>query len=267
MRLVYIFSLIVLILSSSCDKGEDNNFYLLVSPFDLYFYAKPNEVVIFRIEASTEKTFDHFTVSNRIINETSKIILDSNLIDKNKFKYSFEYKVPDLIEETEIELVFSIYDIDGDVIQVSRNLLVRTKDRYLTETAGHQMYSAFSNGADAYNLHEGIPLYSEIADSAKIDIKDVSDTVTLSRKWVSQTNVKFIRYNGFDYANSTLGSLKKSVESGVKLDFIDQLQENDIILLQLDNMDTDSSYAVIQITQILDQEGSVNDRYIFSLKK
>ena len=267
MRLVYIISLIILILSSSCDKEGDNNFYLLVSPFDLYFRAKSNEVVIFRIEGSTEKTFDRFTVSSRVENETSKIILDSNIVNKSKFKYTFEYKVPDLVEESEIKLVFSIYDIDGDVIQVPRNLIVRTKDKYLAETAGHQMFSAFSNGTDAYNLHEGVPLYSSVADSAKIDIKDVSDTVTLSRKWVSQTGIKFVRYNGFDYANSTLTSLKQSVKSGVKLDFIDQLKDNDIILLQLDNRDSDSSYAVIQITQILDLDGSVNDRYIFSLKK
>ena len=264
-RIYFIFLLIIILGSSSCEKEEDS-LYMIISPREIRISATPRDVIPFIISCESPEIIREFKITSKLDNDFSTTLLDSTDLGSKRIDYTFEYKVPSLIEPADILMVFRV-DNGKEVLQIARTIVVEIEQRYLEETSGHLMYSAFSDKADAYSISTGSPLFTSIADSSAIEIRDVSSSDTLSRRWVTQSGLKFVKFNGFDYANSTVLTLKQSFESGIKYDFVDDITANDIILVQLDSLKSDSSFAAIFIDEVYDEDGSQNDRYKFSIKK
>jgi len=141
----------------------------------------------------------------------------------------------------------------------------------LSETSGHQMFSHNSTNYDAYNLLTGLPLHSQLSDSSIIHIIDASiDSVnhnTLSRKWMSFANLQFVKFNDFNYANATISSIKNAYNAGLKNQFVDNLTDEDIIITKLGNSSIDTGFIAIKIINIIDADSTINDKYIFNIKK
>lgn len=79
--------------------------------------------------------------------------------------------------------------------------------------------------------------------------------------------LKFIRFNDFDYANASYLSVRKAFEVGIKNPILDNIKEDDIILTKLNRSSIDSGYVAIRIVYVIDSDSTLNDRYIFNVKK
>ena len=123
------------------------------------------------------------------------------------------------------------------------------------------MFSSNSTEFNAYNLYEGIPMFNSDSTS---HISDNTDSISdvLSRKWVSMSSLEFSKNNSLDYANVTSNDLENAYNSSLKKEFVENIQSSDIIITLINE-----TYIVIRIDQVIDDVGSQNDRYIFSIKK
>jgi len=266
-----LFFIIILIslLSFSCKK-KTNPLILFFSPNTLSYNKHPNDVLKLEVIGSSDNNLTKFIIKTCKENDYSTTILDTN-ITGDKISYTLEYQLPYYTDTTRIILEFILYDNSGDKTTAAISVTLFPQDILLTETSGHEMFSHSSVKYDAYNLSTGLPLHSETADSAVMHIADfTSDTLTpntLSRKWVSYAGNKFVRFTDFNYPNATFQILKNSYNAGIKNNFMDNIQEGDIILTKIGNQAIDSGYVAIKVLMVIDQDSSDFDRYIFSIKK
>ena len=175
----------------------------------------------------------------------------------------YNYTCPDInsLDTSEIKLIFYCSNTNGDVNQRAKVFSLVSETVYLSETTGHTMFSSNSTEFNAYNLYEGIPMFNSDSTS---HISDNTDSISdvLSRKWVSMSSLEFSKNNSLDYANVTSNDLENAYNSSLKKEFVENIQSSDIIITLINE-----TYIVIRIDQVIDDVGSQNDRYIFSIKK
>lgn len=255
-----------LFIACSCKK-EEQAAVILLTPYQLIINnVHPSEVVSLLIDCQSPEELKQFTITSRIEGGFSRTELDT-LISGKKFYYRFEYVVPDLLESKQILLEFTMRDIIGNAASNAKIIDVIATTKYLKETSGHELFSGNSGKQNAYNILTGVPLFSHLADSGLMHIADTSDSQILLRRWISPAGVKFVRFSGFDYANSTAVSIKNAFSAGIKSEFVNNLNTGDILLVEITGKDLSESYVAIKIVNIIDETGSVWDRYLFNIKR
>jgi hypothetical protein len=207
-----------------------------------------------------------FTVTSRVEGFYSRTELDTMIAGKRLYM-RFEYLVPELFESTRIILEFTLSDILDNVATNAKIIEVVATAKYLKETAGHELFSGNSGKQNAYNILAGIPLYMGLDSRGMMHIADTSDSPVLLKKWISPAGLKFVRFNGFDYANCTNLSVRNSYNAGIKTEFVDNLTIGDIFLTRINPSGITEEYIAIKIVNIIDDTGSEWDRYLFNLKK
>ena len=75
--------------------------------------------------------------------------------------------------------------------------------------------------------------------------------------------IDFTKFNGFNFAGATAQSLSNAYNSATHLSEVKELQAGDIILIGRNG----AAVGVIQVVDIVDEEGCLNDRYILNIKK
>lgn len=263
----------ILFCFGSCKKDKNSPALLFISPASGYINAVPAQVVIFTVNGSSEAIpLSNFIIRTKIPLSGYTVLVDTALSNKS-FSMQYEYLVPSFSQSTSIQVEFILNDRDGNETKVARSINVSIQAvNGLTETTGHEMYSAVSGKEDAYNLVAGTPLFSQSAPLSNQHIRDstINDslgTYLLSNKWFSPAGLKFVRFVDFDYANATYTSLKQSYEAGIQKSFISNITAGDIILMHLPASDPDSGYAAIKLVYVIDTDSSDFDRYIFNIKK
>jgi hypothetical protein len=258
--------ILLLVLLISCKKKLEEA-VILLTPFELVIAdVHPSEVVSFTVDCQSPTEMKQFTVASRVEGSFTRTELDT-LISGERFYMRFEYQVPDLIESAQIILEFTLSDIFGNIVTNAKIIEVVATAKYLKETAGHELFSGNSGKQNAYDLHDGVPLYMKLADSAIIHIADTSNSNVLLKRWVSPAGLKFVKFNGFDYANCTNLSVRNSYDAGIKTEFVDNITVGDIFLTRTNLTGTAEEYVAVKIVNIIDDTGSEWDRYIFNLKK
>jgi len=256
--------LLTLLLFSCRDKNE--NAVILLSPLDLYISASNAEVVVIDVACHSPFELKQLTIKSRLPGEFAITELDSMLSGKD-FSFQYEYRVPDVMESTTITLEFTLLDESGDKTANFKIIEVINNTIFLTETAGHEMFSGNSGKQNAYNLVAGTPQFLHLADSSDMHIADTTHSETLLNRWVSPADAKFVKFNGFDYANATAQSAKAAYTAGIRNDFINTVAVGDIYITKIRTRDLKEIYPAIKITGIIDEAGSESDRYVFNIKK
>ena len=266
------FVLGILFVSLSACKDEELKQPLVeTTPSNLYIYGKAGDVVSVGIEVNSDIALSRFYVTAKIDNSSQITTLDSS-IDSKSFSMSYEYKIPPEAVGKSVIFSYTAVDIDGNKGSDLKRLIVEPITAIaLLETTGHQLFSAKSlNHKDAFDLETNTVKWSLLpgVDSTSLDIKDFPTDTTdgLAKSWVSPAHGKFVRFNGFDYPNATDVIVNNAYASGAKLDIMDNIQLNDIIITKLGSVSSDK-YAVIKITGITDAPGKEFDSYTFSIKK
>lgn len=267
MRSLKLFFWVFIFLFSCNEEGDPT--LLLISPPNLTHSINAGDVIGFNINCTSDYSLKNFSISLKEEQSFTEVVLDSP-ITSSYFSMSYEYKAPEFPEVlTKIYITFTLTDEFYNITQAIKILEVHSQ-RKLTESAGHELFSHLSGNYDAYNLISGKPLHSELTVSDSIHIMDVStDSISgtnLLRKWESPAGIKFVRFNDFDYANATISTLKQSFDAGIKNDYIDNLNDGDIILTRINNNQNDS-YLALKIINIIDNDSTLTDRYIFNIKK
>lgn len=272
LSLTNLFTAILVVIASSfsaCKKDELKKPLVQTTPNDINMFGKVGDILSMKIDVASDIRLSRFYITTKIENSFLTTPLDT-VIDGKNFSMVYEYKIPAAAAGKSVVFTFNAIDVDGNRGTDLKQLLVQADTAVLlSETTGHQIFSAKSlNHKDAYNLETNSVVWSQLADSSDQDIKDfIADTTdALSYSWVSPAHGKFVRFNGFDYPNATDVTAENAYTSGAKLDIIDNLQINDILIVKLGSV-TAEKYVVIKITAIADAPGKEFDTYTFSIKK
>jgi len=250
----------------SCRKKEEGTVILLTPYQFIINNVDPAQVLLLIIDCQSQLELKQFTISSRVEGEFSKTELDT-IISGKRFYLRYEFLVPDLIESKQIILEFTLRDELGNVTTNAKIIDVVATAKYPKETTGHELFSESSGKQNAYNILNGIPLYYHLDDVGMMHIADTSNSTVLLKKWISPAGLKFVKFNGFDYANCTNLTIKNSFDAGIKTDFVDNLIIGDIFLTRISQASLNEKYVAIKIINIIDAVGSEWDRYIFNLKK
>lgn len=261
--------LIVAILMAGCNKDETVSIGLSISPGYLVGNSKPGSIITFKVNANSEKGIKKFNITSDLSFAPAVVVVDSTVDGRKNFTISYDYLVPNSSSDYSVILTFEIVDNEGNSKNEARQINVKVSNVPLKETTGITIYSKQSGKADAFSVVDLTPQFSNLSLTSKRDIQIDSDkdaTSDLSLSWISPSGGKFVKYNGFDYVNSTKLSLENAYTTGVKLDKVSDLKEDDIILLRVIKSDS-VIYSALRIVSIIDQTDSENDRYIINLKK
>lgn len=266
-----LISVISLCNFSSCKKDKLKQPLVLTSPEDLYIYGKTGDVVTVNVSVNSDINLSRFYVTAKMDNSFQSTTLDS-AIDSKEFSMAYEYKIPAIAAGKSIIFTYTAVDVDGNKGSDIKRLIVQADTAIvLTETSGHQIFSGKSlNHQDAFDLETNTVKWSKLpgVDTTALDIQDypTDTTSALSHSWISPAKGKFVRFNGFDYPNATNVTVANSYASGAKLDILDNIQLNDVIIIKLGSV-TEEKYVLIKITGITDAPGKEYDSYTFSIKK
>lgn len=265
--LVLIFGVILV---SSCKKDKESAPIITLSPSSLAWSAYQGDVVKITVSVQSSANLSRFYITQEPENGIYSTVLDSS-VSGTSLKYVFQYVASASLMGKSIFFGFHAVDVNGlDGSKGTRVYVLNDTSTVFTETTGHQMYSNGSANPDAYDLELNQPKFSSVVDSTFRDIQDNSGTLAtdtvLLRSWKSPAGGKFVKANGFDYANATLTSTKNTYDAGTKLDLLNGIAINDVIITKLGSV-TSEKYAVIKVTSIVDAVGKDNDSYIFNIKK
>jgi hypothetical protein len=258
--------LLGMLLLSECKDENETDSLLLISPYEIYLPAEPFDIITLDITCTSGSSLKNLTITSKLEESYTEVILDSSISGKN-FKMIFEYRVPEVHEATNIFLGIKLTDINDHLTQSGKILEVTVNERYLSETTGHEMYSMTSGKMNAYNLYTLQPLFSEFSLPEEMHIMDSSDSPYISRKLTSPAGIEFVRYRDFDYANCTNISLKAAYNASIKHEYVENLEDGEVLLMKLFGNNADSSYLALKIVNIIDTRGSEFDRYIFNVKR
>ncbi len=261
-----VFSLFIL---SGCKKDKQETPLLFIGPSDIVLDAYTGQVITFSISASSPDGLSKMMVNSKELNSFTQTVIDSTLTGSKNFNWNYEYKVPYASKSYTMDLSFIFTDNSGYVFSAAKRINVTSTNVSLTEYTGNVFYSKNSGKEDSYDLINRTALFSSISGTTIRDIQndgsyDSGDILGLS--WVSPSGSKFVRFNGYSYNDATAATVKSTYDSGTKLDTLSNIQQGDIIFMKTNRAST-STYSVLKVTSIFDPTGSVNDTYIFNMKK
>jgi hypothetical protein len=246
----------------SCSK-DDNSSNLTILPADNYLLRDTSNVINFTIKVESTNDLARYRITQTINNSTTTI-KDELISGKNYIDW-FDYTVPNSFQNYgrhEIKLIFTTIDVKGAEMNRAKLIYVDITDRTLAENSGNTMHSALSNQFNAYDLLANTPKYNTDSTAHIFDYTKPNVNDTLGRVWISPSGVKFVKLNGFDYANATASSVTNAYNSSVKNDTLRNLTDGDIVITKVGN-----TYMALKMVYVIDDAGNANDRYIFSVKK
>ncbi len=268
-RLPFLFlsgCLVIVLFLTGCEDKEGDSIFLMIQPQQLTIYAETGTSILFRVNAESK-----IALTSLVIKELNEMNHATTLVDTvlNAYKldYFFAYLVPNLPDSSSVILDFTITNNEPFSLSLRRRVMVVNESELLGETTGHVMHSALSGKPGAFNMDWLQPVFKEDHPDSLLHFADASvDSIhhnTLSRRWKSPAGYSFVKFQGFNYATATGRSLQNAYDAGLKQTTIESIQDDDVILIGLG----DTARAAIYISQVIDADSTLNDRYIFSIKK
>jgi hypothetical protein len=80
---------------------------------------------------------------------------------------------------------------------------------------------------------------------------------------MSNTELSFVEFNGFNYAEANSVNIQNAYANGIRLSRVTDISDSDIILLGRGDL----AVAAIQIIAVTDPVGVQEDKYTFSIKR
>lgn len=252
-------------------KRENTLPILRITPTNHDIDVTSGQVIGIGISGRSENaSLARFTIKSKRGNGFTTTIVDSTL-SGTSFGWQWEYQVANATASYVELLTFILQDSNGEQMSTTRALYVTLGETVLVETSGHLFYSRNStiNPESAFDLEDRVQVIYT-TDSARRDIQDNPSGTgeALSKSWISPAGGRFVRFNGYDYANATDVSLRNAFHSGIPVDVLNNVEVGDIILTRLGSLPANTGhYAAMRITGLVDEAGTAdNDRYQFNLK-
>lgn len=270
LRRTLLLSLLAIAALTACKK-ESKLPVLRITPSNHDIDVVSGQVVAFTITGRSENaSLSKMVIKSKRGNGFTTTIVDS-VVSGSSFRWDWEYQVAHATASYMELLTFILIDSNGEQMSTTRALYVTLGETVLTETSGHIFYSRNSavHPESAFDVQERVQVI-HTADSTRRDMQDnpAGAGDELSRSWISPAGGRFVRFNGYDYANATDVSLRNAFHSGVPVEVLSNIQVGDVILTRLGSLPANTGYyAAIRITGLVDEPGTAdNDRYQFNLK-
>jgi hypothetical protein len=253
--------LCLLLIFSSCKKEVADFINISFTPTEQYEIRSSGEIIPFSIKLSSNNELTELVIV-QIVNNSIIDTMHHEQISGLEKTELYNYICPDITssDTSEVKLIFYCSNANGGVNERAKVFSVVSENVYLSETTGHIMYSANSTNFNAFDLLNEMPMFNTDSTSSIFDGTD-SLSNELSRRWNSN-ELTFTKANNLDYAHVTEQTLENAFQASLHKDFVDDIQESDIILSVING-----TYIVIKIIYIIDDIGSQDDRYIFNIKK
>lgn len=267
LSLIILLGVVLSISLVSCEKDENKDPVFILSPKDPVTESAIGEKTIFNIEIEgNDATLDKFTITQQDQINGLQLLFEET-INKKYYSYLFEYETPIFEDSTLISLVFKITTDKSADLSLTRRIMVLGDNTLLNESTGHTLFSALSGNYSGFNIDLLQPLSVNDNPDSLIHFADHSvDSIhfnTLSREWISPAGLHFVQFDGFSYPEATFTMMQNAYTYGIKLTSVDELENDDILIIGKD----EDAFAVIQIVQIIDSDSTLNDKYLFNLKK
>lgn len=182
--------------------------------------------------------------------------VDRTMTQKQE-EYQFVYTAPEIpSESTDVELTFTATDNDGHKVAIKRNVLVINKMVSLPEKSGIVLYAEGAGLPDALNLDDVARPFC-LANSPSPEEADIYMTAGESFSnitWASNTKLKFLRNNTFNYAEATAQSINAVYGSSTREDILTDIKVNDIIIIGHGQ----SASGVFMITNVVRGQGAAD---------
>lgn len=246
---------------SSCKK-EETPLVILISPLTTII-SESGEVVVINLEFRCSENITEL----KILQKNNKNIIDT-VCDTIPFgdKFDFVYEVP--YEDDSSYVTLDIYAKSNSYSQhISRKVLIFNNSVLIDEYSGNLIYSKLAGKASGFTISNLQSDFVSEENMTNVDFMDYSvDSIhgsNLSRKWISFSGLSFARFNDFNYVQATRRSISDAYSIASKYNIIDNLQNDDILLVGRN----DEAVGVIRITDIIDSDSTINDKYYFNIKK
>ena len=250
------------------DEEDESEVVLIVKPEGLVRNAAAGEKILYSLEAySNEGMVENLRMTSYDAENGLQTVLDT-LIRKPKIDLTYQYTVPYLKDTMDVKIFFTASNEYGGTAEVQKFVKVFGGETVLTELTGITMYAEPSGRPDAFHLESEQAINSHTVESdSLLDIYAWQDSTAneevLSREWRSHTGIKFIRFNSFNYATATKSGIESAYSSGLKMNYIRDLQAEDIIIFGNERQ----ALGIIKLIYVFDEPGKMDDRYIFNLKR
>lgn len=250
----------------SCTPETDP--VILVSSENLVSPMKADVHVRFKVEAKSKKSTITRIEIKEYSNDFSYRTLKDTLLNESNPYFLFEYLTPQLSDNQEVKLIFVAYNDKNEKNTVAFSYDYIFEDELLREYSGFSMYTLKSGKPDGFSLDSKQVVYTNEIDYSYVDFYAFQDTDSLLNSdilqhiWKSYTGLSFVKFKGFDYAKATRKSLTESYLSGIGLPTVIDIETDDIILIGFGQ----TPVGVIKVIGVFDEEGYLNDRYIFNAK-
>jgi hypothetical protein len=264
-KILYPIIFILTIFLLSCEEEtEESNLRLNIEPKQDQINKYVSENLTFNISAESNIELKKFTINQKSIDGT--IVLKDTTIEGKSFYLDYFYEIPLLEDSTEITLIFNLTASNNEEYSMARRFKILQEEELLEEITGNTIHSSLSGGLDAFNFTLKQPMSSDTQPDSLLHIKDNSieniNQNTLSREFISPAGYNFVRFESMNYPQATQAMIQNAYDSGIKLDIIKNIQNEDIIVIGKNN----TALAAILITQIIDADSTLNDKYLFNYK-
>ena len=253
----------------SCDPQQtESPILVFLSPEAATIEANSNDHVFITIE-SRSQSGQRLRLQIETVDVLYGVrpVFDSTFGFKNIY-YLFDFVVPAYPDSTGSLLVFKLSNDVGNQIQIAKRLFINKGASSVKEASGNVTYSTLSNKPSGYSLPMLTPVYLADSLTKSIDLIDASGkneqaNGTLSRTWLSRTNLLFVKFNGFNYPDANAITISNSYKSGIKLSRATDLKDGDVLIVGRGS----KALGAIQVISITDLSGVENDKYVFSIKR
>jgi hypothetical protein len=250
---------------SSCKKEDVGDFLnISITPPGQYEIRNSGEIIHFSIKLSSNSALSELIIVEEVNNSIIDTIYHEQISGLEKTEL-YTYTCPNLTssDTSEVKLIFYCSNTNGDITERAKVFSVVSETILLEETTiGGTMYSSNSSEFNSFDLLTGLPMYSSPDSTSHISDNTDSLSDILSRKWVSMSGVLFTEVPQFNYAHATLEGIENAYSTNQVKPFVDNIEADNIIIAKIEN-----NYVLIKITQVIDDVGSDNDRYIFNIKQ
>ena len=230
--------------------------------------VKSGENVLYELEFHTSHNYvSRLLVTSFDAVQNMRIVKDTTFSTAQE-KYQLVYTAPFLNKDTTtVKLTFKGWDDAGGTVETNRMLKVIGQQILLQEQAGIVLWNPETGHPNAFAFATPSQPFcylpptnqdeNENTDDATADffILTNDDFTQVSAK--SSTKAKFVRNNSFDYATASANSIQAVYESSQRVDVINNVKVNDIILVGHGS----TAEGVIAITNIV-RNGSDEERSI-----
>lgn len=268
-NIILIISALSLVLCA-CDKVTPLNLNVYPVEFNPKTELIPsNSNIRLHVAANSDVPLHRLTISSYDAFYLEKSILDTVFTEPLKsFTADIPYRILVYGETTQVEINSSFTNRDGDGVKHKLYFYVSPDGQSIKSKDGITMHSALSKKfsgfdmktldiipADSVHQADTLTFFDRAqADSTQLDV--------LTREWYSDRGVFFARSENFNYGEATAASISQTYKASNRYSVIRNVHADDVILVGTN----EEAFGVIKVLVVSDEEGTENDRYVFSVK-